>query len=140
MSQANGCGESDCVSDCQQSYATAGTCAPLLDAVVSCYLNSPILNCNNPVECQDVIQNYTSCIQGGDDCLSKNCGVASDGSCSCAGTCNGSTLEVQCSPGNMELFCVCIKDGTPISKCSEPLSSGTACDVFGGCCGPAFFP
>jgi hypothetical protein len=137
--QANGCGESGCVPDCQQSYATAGACAPLLDAVVFCYLNSPILDCSNPVECAEVIKNYTNCVQP-EDCGPGDCSVSSDGSCSCSSKCNGSALEVQCSPGNATDFCLCLKDGTPIGKCTQPQSGGPTCDIFGGCCATVFFP
>jgi len=139
--QMKGCGESGCVEDCQQSYATAGVCAPKLDAVVFCLLNSTNPQCNNPAECEDIIQNYAACIQSQPgDCGADDCSASSDGTCSCTGLCNGSKLEVQCTPGNATDFCTCFKDGTPIGKCTEPQTNGTSCDLLNGCCATVFFP
>lgn len=137
--KTKGCGDTTCVPDCQQAYATAFACAPLLDALALCYINSPSLDCNNPVECQDAAQKYAACVDPG-SCGNPDCSVSSDGSCSCNGPCNGSTLKVQCSPGDLTDFCTCFKDGTPVGKCNEPKSSGATCDFLIGCCGPLFFP
>ena len=137
--QAQGCGAANCVADCQQSYASAGSCAPLLDAVAACYLNATSPVCDDPFECDDAVNSYTSCFTPG-ECGSEDCSGSSDGSCSCDGKCNGSLLQVQCLPGNATDFCTCFKDGAPIGKCTELQQSGTSCDLFGGCCGPLFFP
>lgn len=137
--QAKGCGDAKCVADCQQSYVDAGPCTSLLDAVALCYITSTNPDCTNPVECQGAVQKYAACIQPG-TCGNQDCSGSSDGTCDCKGSCNGSTLQVQCTPGNATDFCVCIKDGTPIGKCTEPQTNGTSCDLVNGCCGSMFFP
>ncbi len=138
--EANGCGDASCVSDCQHTYDVAGACTPLLDVMVACYINSTSMDCGTSLDCQDDVDKFVACFQSSNDCGSQDCGIGSDGSCSCSGTCDGSKLEVQCSPGDLTTFCVCIKDGKPISKCSAPISGPSTCDLMMGCCGSVFFP
>ncbi|MEP7126092.1 MAG: hypothetical protein ABJE95_34485 [Byssovorax sp.] len=138
--QAKGCDVSTCLNDCQQAYAQAGMCTSKLDAVTQCYLVNQDPSCN-PKSCDGLVQSYQSCITqstcGGNP---MSCSVSNDGSCDCQTDCNGSTLEVQCTPGNATDFCLCIKDGKPVDKCPQPQGMGLSCDIVKGCCAKAFFP
>jgi hypothetical protein len=137
---AKGCGDTaSCVSGCQQTYATAGACTPQLDAAVTCILNSKDPSCNNPPECAASFNSYQACMNQG-TCGNAICGGGSDGSCSCTADCGGSKLEVQCTPGNATDVCLCLKDGMPVGKCSQPQTGSLSCDILKGCCGGVFFP
>ena len=138
--QSKGCDVSTCLNDCQQAYASAGMCTPQLDAVTGCYLNSQDPSCN-PKECDGLTQIYESCISP-NTCgnTMTSCSGSNDGSCDCQTDCNGSTLEVQCQPGNATDLCLCIKNGMPIKKCPQPQGMGLSCDIIKGCCAASFFP
>lgn len=140
--QMMGCGDAGCVTGCEEAYANAGSCAPQLDAFIICALKSGGLTCEGvPQGCESQAKAYQACIDPGPaDCGDISCSVGSNGDCSCQGICNGSFLEVQCSPGDLTNFCTCFKDGMPIGKCSEPQNGGSSCNLQGGCCADQFFP
>ena len=138
---AKGCNEGqNCVADCQDAYATAGKCTPQLDALVNCLLATSDTTCMTPVQCQGQVQAYTSCMSPQMCSGMTSCSGSGDGTCDCVTDCNGSKLEVQCTPGNATDFCTCFKDGMPIDKCGEPQVTGLSCSIEKGCCASSFFP
>lgn len=138
---AKGCiQQSNCLSDCQDTYASAGMCTPQLDALVSCMLTSNDPTCMVPMQCQGQLQAYTSCMSPPTMCNgTTSCNITNDGTCDCFAECNGAKLEVQCQPGNATDFCVCFKNGMPIDKCGQPQGTGLSCSIEQGCCAQSFF-
>jgi hypothetical protein len=138
---AKGCNQGpNCVSDCQNAYATAGMCTPQLDAVVTCLLTTTDSTCVKPKFCEAQLLAYSACLSPTMCDGTTSCSGTSDGTCDCFAECNGSKFEVQCQPGNATDFCLCIKDGMPIDKCTQPQGTGLSCNVQQGCCANVFFP
>lgn len=80
----------------------------------------------------------TSTSSGGNSCVEGTCSQTPDGSCACAGTCNGTEVSATCFATNGSLSCACIIAGTVSAKCESPVNT-FGCDVKAGCCAE-FFP
>ncbi len=139
MSKGCNQGGPQCVMSCIEAVSSAGMCEPQLDALLQCILTSSDTLCAAPVVCQPQVQAYQACMTPV-TCGPTACGGGPNGNCDCSADCNGSKLEVQCQPGNAMDFCVCIKNGMPINKCTQPQGNGLSCDIVKGCCGKVFFP
>lgn len=137
---ANGCEQGlDCLTHCQQSYANAVKCTPQIDGLIQCLVTTGETTCMMTVQCQAQVQAYASCVSTQMCNGPTSCGGTSDGTCDCTTDCNGSKLEVQCTPGNAADSCTCIKDGMPIDKCGQPQGTGLSCNIEQGCCAKSFF-
>lgn len=136
--EAEGCAQANCAADCQQQLGF-GACSPQFQSLAACLVTTSDPICDYPKECDSQIMAYGACTQPG-TCGDMGCSVGPGGECSCTGVCNGSTFQVQCTPGNATDFCTCIKDGVPIGKCTEPQDNGVSCDINVGCCAAQFFP
>lgn len=139
---AKGCDiAQSCVADCQETYAIAGKCTPLLDTFVVCVLNSSNPGCDTPAECAGESEAFEDCM----DVVSVGCGDIAcagngGGSCACKAVCDNRTLSVECTPGNATDFCTCSENGEPIGKCTMLQTSQTSCGIVDGCCASVFFP
>jgi hypothetical protein len=138
---STGCNSStECLASCENAIAMAGACASQLNAVLQCFIGSGTTTCTSADLCQGPAQAYQACVSPQTCTGPTSCSGTSDGTCDCFAECNGSKLEVQCTPGNATDFCTCFKDGMPIDKCGEPQGTGLACSIEQGCCAKSFFP
>lgn len=126
-------GGPSCVSDCVQTFAQAGACAPQLDAAISCIVENPPVDCNLPgPACQSLFDAFLKC-QGSSSCTTNGCSASSDGSCTCDGVCNGSSVVAECKPmPNGQVFCNCYVGGSTFGNCQGDGAAG--CDLDVGCC------
>lgn len=80
----------------------------------------------------------SSSSSGGNSCVEGTCSTTPDGSCGCAGTCNGTEVQAGCFATGGSLSCACTVAGTVVAKCEAPMGT-FGCDVKAGCCAE-FFP
>ncbi len=82
--------------------------------------------------------NSGSSSSGGNSCIEGTCSQTPDGSCDCAGICNGTEVKATCFATGGSLSCACVVAGTVVAKCEAPIGT-FGCDVKAGCCAE-FFP
>lgn len=96
-------------------------------------------SCDMPGECLQSLGNWMACEAW---CLDNGseCGISSDGSCSCfTSTCGPTQVyEFSCSPGDQGSKCECFADGAFVGTCFDDASTCDE-DPPRNCCASLFF-
>jgi hypothetical protein len=64
------------------------------------------------------------------------CSVSGD-TCQCSGTCNGNSIQIECTEVGPQGSCTCIENGEAIGTCMLLFPVDSVCVDF-GCCDPLF--
>ncbi len=118
-----------CVEDCVAEEVPI--CLDEWVAYVECLAGAFNGNCQQDVACDPEFGAYGACIETS-SCTGYSCND-DDLSCSCNGTCKGTSLEQVCTfnDGGMNLGCDCFENGTFLGSCTM---NGNACNIAAGCC------